>query len=59
MTDNNVTQIKPSEDASPLRVSREELGRFTWTFLHSIAAAYPEEPTEKQKQHLLDFFHSM
>eukprot|EP00198_Chlamydomonas_reinhardtii_P003413 XP_001692749.1 sulfhydryl oxidase [Chlamydomonas reinhardtii] len=26
-----------------------ELGRATWTFLHSVAAGYPESPSERQQ----------
>jgi hypothetical protein len=28
--DKQNTELKPDADSSPLRVSREELGRFTW-----------------------------
>ena len=31
-------------------VSREEIGRATWTFLHTLAAQYPEKPTFSQKK---------
>ncbi|CAN1288986.1 FAD-linked sulfhydryl oxidase ERV1, partial [Linum perenne] len=31
-------------------VSKEELGRATWTFLHTLAAQYPENPTRQQKK---------
>lgn len=33
----------------------EELGRSTWTLLHSIAATYPENPTPEQKNYLKSF----
>ena len=59
LTDNNNTQIKVSDEASPLRVSREELGRFGWTFLHSIAAAYPEKPTDNDKLQLRNFINAL
>jgi FAD-linked sulfhydryl oxidase len=58
MADPEVTRIEV-QNASPLRVSREELGRFTWTFLHSMAAAYPENPTEEDKKHLNNLLNAL
>ncbi|CAA7404235.1 unnamed protein product [Spirodela intermedia] len=31
-------------------LTKEELGRCTWTLLHTIAAQYPEHPTRQQKR---------
>lgn len=31
-------------------VSREDVGRATWLFLHTLAAQYPERPTGQQKR---------
>eukprot|EP01024_Parvocaulis_polyphysoides_P001708 TRINITY_DN10485_c1_g1_i2.p2 TRINITY_DN10485_c1_g1~~TRINITY_DN10485_c1_g1_i2.p2 ORF type:complete len:216 (-),score=9.78 TRINITY_DN10485_c1_g1_i2:775-1350(-) len=31
-------------------VSKEELGRSTWTFLHSLAAQFPEYPSKQQQK---------
>ncbi|XP_076953901.1 FAD-linked sulfhydryl oxidase ERV1-like [Bidens hawaiensis] len=31
-------------------VTREELGRATWTFIHTLGAQYPEKPTRQQKK---------
>ena len=31
-------------------VSREELGRATWTLLHTTAAQFPEKPTRRQQR---------
>lgn len=36
--------------ATPGAVSKEEVGRATWTFLHTLAAQYPERPTRQQKR---------
>ncbi|KAK5995783.1 FAD-linked sulfhydryl oxidase ALR [Cladobotryum mycophilum] len=33
----------------------EQLGRSTWTLLHSIAATYPEQPSRTQQSDLLSF----
>mmetsp|Transcript_17701 Transcript_17701/g.43232 ORF Transcript_17701/g.43232 Transcript_17701/m.43232 type:complete len:204 (-) Transcript_17701:244-855(-) len=32
-----------------------ELGRGTWTYLHSLAAYYPDEPTEELQQRMISF----
>lgn len=40
--------------ACPL--SKQEIGNSTWHLLHSIAAHYPERPSEKQKSTYQDFF---
>eukprot|EP01023_Acetabularia_acetabulum_P066250 TRINITY_DN8913_c0_g1_i1.p2 TRINITY_DN8913_c0_g1~~TRINITY_DN8913_c0_g1_i1.p2 ORF type:complete len:193 (-),score=22.73 TRINITY_DN8913_c0_g1_i1:78-656(-) len=31
-------------------VSKDELGRSTWTFLHTLAAQYPQQPTKQQQR---------
>lgn len=35
--------------------SREEIGRATWTLLHSIASYYPEKPTRQQQKDVKRF----
>ncbi|XP_065869841.1 FAD-linked sulfhydryl oxidase ERV1 [Euphorbia lathyris] len=48
------TLLKPEDilhkgkSAGP--VTKEDLGRATWTFLHTLAAQYPENPTRQQKK---------
>jgi hypothetical protein len=36
--------------SDPTTVSKEELGRATWTFLHTLAAQYPEKPSRQQQK---------
>lgn len=36
-----------------------ELGRSTWTLLHSVAAYYPDKPTEAKKESVNNFIHDV
>lgn len=51
--DTSVAQ--PANDCPP---DVEELGRSTWTLLHSIAATYPDKPTAEDKNNLTSFMKS-
>ncbi|XVF01372.1 hypothetical protein REPUB_Repub04eG0082500 [Reevesia pubescens] len=44
------TTTHPLLKKSAAPVTKEELGRATWTFLHTLAAQYPENPTRQQKK---------
>ena len=50
----NQQEADVSSDASPTMTTytttREDLGRATWTFLHTFAAQYPDEPTRRQEK---------
>ena len=37
----------------------EQLGRHTWTFLHSTAAYYPDAPSEQHKQNARSLFNAL
>lgn len=55
-----VASAAPSYDATPddCPPDVEQLGRSTWTLLHSIAATYPNNPSADQKNHLMNFMTS-
>ena len=36
-------------------MDREELGSATWTFLHTMAAYYPDHPSGEQKKEMTQF----
>lgn len=40
-------------------LDRRELGEKTWSLLHTIAAYYPEEPTEEQQNAASQFFQAL
>lgn len=41
-------------DNCPL--DKDELGRSTWNLLHTMAATYPDNPSDEQKQNVNSFF---
>lgn len=38
---------------------KDEIGRATWTFLHTTAAYYPEKPTPNQRVNMLSLLHAL
>jgi len=42
--------IFTSSGTTPLRETREELGRISWTVLHSFAAGFPDTPSSEDIQ---------
>ncbi|KAL6209936.1 hypothetical protein ACLB2K_020875 [Fragaria x ananassa] len=47
---NDSTQHLINKGKSSAPVTKEGLGRATWTFLHTLAAQYPDNPTRQQKK---------
>ncbi|KAM7479118.1 hypothetical protein LguiA_027331 [Lonicera macranthoides] len=51
---NSSTLLQPTEGLNQKKsatpVTKEELGRATWTFLHTLAAQYPDKPIRQQKK---------
>lgn len=43
-------QLEHTALASTGPVSKEELGRATWTFLHTLAAQFPDRPSRQQQR---------
>lgn len=39
-----------SKQSSQQQVTKEELGRATWVFLHTLAAQFPEQPSSQQQR---------
>ncbi len=44
-----------SEESRGCPVDREELGQATWTFLHTMAAYYPDQPSSEQQREMSQF----
>lgn len=45
--------------ATPCPPDREELGRHSWTLMHTIAAYFPVQPTDEQSQAAVSFIRAV
>lgn len=55
----STTPVRPDEPPPGCPPDVEQLGRATWTFLHTTAAYYPDKPTPKQRANMLSLLHAL
>eukprot|EP00732_Lithocolla_globosa_P007427 Lithocolla_globosa_v1_NODE_9475_length_703_cov_3.158951.p1 type:complete len:151 gc:universal NODE_9475_length_703_cov_3.158951:670-218(-) len=58
MTNSNNRPRKGKKKRVECPPDKSEIGRSTWTLLHTMAAYYPKEPTDKQQNSMHQFLHS-
>lgn len=51
--------IESQKNPQQCPLDKNELGRYTWSLLHTMAAYYPELPTEEQQNAALQFISSL
>ncbi|CAH0398567.1 unnamed protein product [Chilo suppressalis] len=57
----NKTTLNPPNKMAPAKATdcpldKDELGRSTWGFLHSMASYYPDKPTRREAEDMSKFF---
>ena len=51
--------LKAEGSSKPLKLTKPEIGRRTWSLLHSIGNTFPENPTEKDKNIMKKFMYGL
>ena len=51
--------LTPEGATKSLTLTKQEIGRYTWALLHSMAASYPQEPTEEDKKQITNFLYGL
>ena len=51
--------LTPEGATKPLTLTKQEIGRNTWSLLHSMAASYPNEPNEEDKKQIKNFLYGL
>ena len=51
--------LKAEGSSKPLKLTKPEIGRHSWTLLHSMANTYPEKPTEEEKKTMKKFLYGL
>ncbi|KAH3861947.1 FAD-linked sulfhydryl oxidase ALR-like [Dreissena polymorpha] len=55
--DTEVSSLPVKATSKECPLDKDELGRHTWGFLHTMAANYPEQPSEQQQRDMKDMMH--
>jgi len=53
------TEITTEESSSSLRLSKEQVGRYCWTVLHSMASGYPLVADKKHQNAIKTFIEDL